>query len=728
MRTTLCSVPSRSRRATVSCAVLLASLTFSSLFAQTAPLENPAPANAATSDEVIELSPFAVTASKNNSYLATNAASGTRIALPLESTPLTISVVTADFLKDRGTPSVNEAIRFMPGVRRNANNSDQFKIRGFQARAPRVDDFYDAGDLNEGRSRYEMAEMERVELIKGPTSVLFGFGNPGGVLNMITKRPQATPGYTISATLGPWNQKRGVLDATGPLVKKGDWSLLYRLIGVKEKADGFRDFEDMKSDFVSAQLQLNYRNSTSLRVRFRFQDIWEHEAFTLMPYDITDGTIIIPEISYNVSGPLGDFAHLKQMSMNYEFTHIFSPHLTFRAAATDHEFYFDSLRRIGEALVPTNHALVTVIGATDDNKRQIEAWQADLTGNWELPFGKLKAVIGANNSHALSRIEGTVNTKLPPFTIDKAGRNYTLGNPADYVLGSGDFKDDNEDRVYYGLVTLETMQDRLTLLAGVGRGESTTSNLLIRRTPPALTVGDFSITKPQFGGSYILRKGLYFFGNMSESAAPNVRFPNSPETGKSYDVGFKLNHDKFSGSIAYFNTTRESIQVQIFDTSTGLTSFELSGEEKAEGIETDFQYFPTSQWQIIATHAWTNTLVVSDKQRPGRAGTTLPDVPRNAFRLWSKYTFKGGALDKLWLGFGYMYTSQMIGNRNPVRYKIHVDGWDRFDVSLGYTTKAGKARIDYVLNAENLLDKDYIDYMFVRGRPFNLKFSATLAF
>ena len=70
----------------------------------------------------------------------------------------------------------------------------------------------------------------------------------------------------------------------------------------------------------------------------------------------------------------------------------------------------------------------------------------------------------------------------------------------------------------------------------------------------------------------------------------------------------------------------------------------------------------------------------------------------------------------------------MIGNRNPVRYKIHVDGWQRFDASIGYTTKIGKTRVDYVLNAENLLDKDYIDYMFVRGRPFNLKASATFSF
>ncbi|MFZ5495555.1 MAG: TonB-dependent siderophore receptor [Verrucomicrobiota bacterium] len=681
----------------------------------------------AVNEKAIELSPFTVTASATNTYLATNAASGTRIALPLESTPLTISVVTADLLKDKGLPSVNEAIRFMPGVRRNANNSDQFKIRGFQARAPRVDDFYDAGDLNEGRSRYEMAEMERIELIKGPTSVLFGFGNPGGVLNMITKRPLPHEAYSVTATLGSWDQKRIALDATGPIAKKGDWELLYRLIAVKENAEGFRDFEDSKSEFASAQLQLNYRNTTSLRVRFRYHDIWEHEAFTLMPYDIADGTIIIPEISYNVSGPLGDFAHLKQLSTSYEFTHKISSHLHFRAAATDHEFYFNSLRRIGEALIP-DHTGVNVVGATDDNKRQIKAWQMDLTGNWDFSAAKLKLVAGANATHSLSRIEGTINTKLPVFTLERSTRNYTLGNPADYVPGANDFRDNNMDRVYYALTTLQAFNDRLTLLAAVGRGESDTNNTLIRKTPPTVTIGHFKITKPQFGASYELRKGLFMFANMSESAAPNVRFPGTPEEGKSYDVGFKFNQEKFAGSVAYFHTTRSNIQVQIFNTTTGLTSFELSGEEMAEGVETDFQYFPTKQLQVVGTYAWTNSRVVSDAQRPGRVGTTLPDVPRNAVRLWSKYTFSGGALDKVWVGAGYLYTSQMIGNRNPVRYKIHVDGWQRFDASIGYTTKMGKARVDYVLNAENLLDKDYIDYMFVRGRPFNLKVSATVSF
>ncbi len=681
--------------------------------------------------ETVILSPFTVTAATNNAYLATNATSGTRIALPLESTPMTINVVTADLLKDKGWSSVNEATRFMPGVRRTANNSNQIKIRGFQSGAPRVDDFFDAGDLAGGRGRYELAEMERIELVKGPTTVLFGFGNPGGVLNMLTKRPLSKPGYAITAEYGSYDSKRVVVDATGPVAKRGDWEVLYRVIGVKEDTDGFRDFENLNNDFISGQIQLNYRNTTSLRMRFRYQDIMENAAFNLLPYDAADGTLIIPpDVGYNVSGPDGDFGHYKQMSHYYELTHVFSPHVSLRAAANFHDSYYNSLGRIGEALRP-DHKSVQVLGIRNDDKRSVTAWQTDLTGNWNLSLGKLRVVVGMSDQDSDSRTRIFLNTAMPQpsFPIfDIAARDYRNGPLVDYLPNPNDSDDHNTARVYYGLASLETLQNRLTLMAGVGRGENTTFSRL-RVNPNAPITGDFKVTKPQFGASFQLLKGLHLFGNSSESASPNPRFPGSPEQGKSYDVGLKANYSKFSGSLTYFDTTRESIQVSAFNSLTGVVTVELSGEEEAQGIEADLQYFPTPQMQFVLSHAWTNSRVVSDNQRPGRVGTALPDVPRNALRLWGKYTFKGGALDKFWVGFGYMYTGQMIGNRLPDRYRIHTKAWDRYDASLGYTMKAGKGKIDYVLSLENLADdKNYVDYGLLRGKPFNAKLSATLSF
>lgn len=686
---------------------------------------------AAEPETVIELSPFEVKATRIHSYMATNAASGTRIALPLASTPLTLSVITSDFMSDRGNVSLVEATLAVPGIRRNANNSDQFTIRGFQARAARQDGFPNAGDLSEGRSRHEVAEIERLEVIKGPSSVLFGFGNPGGVINLITKRPQTKARYSLSAEYGSYDRKRAVLDATGPVFKRGDWELLYRAIAVKEDSGGFRDFEHTDNKFISAQLQLKYGRKTTLRAGVRFQDLLEHEAFILMPFEPNSGTLIMPERSYNTAGP-DDYAKSKQIAEFVELTHVFSEHYSMRAAFSYDDHYYDALRKVGAQTPPNDLTYIISNGNIDNDKRHVQSLQVDLTGSWNTPLGKLKAVIGASDIRSTDRIFTLINTKLPGriFPIyDIAARNYSVGNMADYVpQPAGVNNDNNRDKVYYALATLETWKDRLTLLGAIGRGESTTS-LATPLAATKLTTGDFSITKPQFGASLKITKGLHVFANMSESAAPNIRFPNSPEKGKSYDLGLKANLDKFSATITYFDTTRENIQVQVFNGLTGTTTFELSGEEEAKGVEVEAQYFPTDQLQVTGSYAYMDTAVISDKERPGRVGTTLPNVPRDSVRLWTKYTFKGGLLDRFWVGAGYIYTGEMIGNRNPALYKIKVMASTRWDAAFGYSMKLKNDQtIDWTLNLENLADKDYIAYMFVRGKPFSANLTATYRF
>lgn len=697
------------------------------LRAQTADTPNDAPKQ----QETIVLSPFTVTAPVNNAYLATNSATGTRIALPLVSTPMTIDVITSDFMKDRGNTSLVEATLAVPGIRRNGNNSDQFTIRGFQARAARQDGFPNAGDLSEGRSRHEVAEIERLEVIKGPSSVLFGFGNPGGVINLLTKRPQAMAGYSLSAEYGSYDHKRAVFDATGPVFKSGDWELLYRVIAVREDSGGFRYWEHTDNKFISSQLQLTYRNKTTLRAGIRYQDLLEHEAFILMPAEPVSGTLIMPERAYNTAGP-DNYAKSKQIAEFVELTHTFSTHLSMRAAFDYDDHYYNALRKVG-AQTPVNDLTTVIVnGNIDDDKRHVQALQVDFTGSWDTPIGKFKGVVGASDVKSIDRIFTELNSKLPGknFPIfNIAARDYSIGNLADYLpQAAGVNNDNNEDKVYYALATLETWQDRLTLMAAVGRGESTTS-LGTPLSATKLTTGDFSITKPQFGASLKLVKGIYVFANTSESAAPNIRFPSTPEKGKSYDLGLKANLDKFSATISYFDTTRENIQVQVFDGLTGTTTFQLSGKENAKGVEVEAQYFPTSQFQVTASYAYMDTAVVSDDQNPGRAGTTLPNVPKNALRLWAKYTFKGGLFDRFWAGLGYIYTGEMVGFRNPVYFRVHVPAWERWDAAFGYSLKVGaKAKLDLSLNLENLADKDYIAYAFIRGKPFSANFTATYRF
>jgi iron complex outermembrane receptor protein len=709
-----------------------------SVLAQELPSDTVAPIQTkdeeVASEKILELSPFEVTASKDNKYMPTNAASGTRIALPLESTPLAISIMTSELMKDKGMDNVNEAIRFMPGIRRNANNSDQFTIRGFQARAARRNFFSDAADLSEGRGRNVSAEIERIEVLKGPSTVLFGFGNPGGVINIITKKPLNKQRTSVTLEGGDFDLFRGTIDVTGPLAKLGEAQLLYRVIGSYEDSGGFRDFEGREQNFVNAQLQLNYKR-TQLRTEVRFQDLEEHEAFILMPFEPNTGTLALPERSYNTAGP-ETYANQKQITTSVELTHTFNEHFSMRAAAARDEHYYDAVRRVG-AQIPANQvplsmaSTVVVTGNINDDKRAIDSWQVDFTGSFDLPFGKLKTVVGASSTDAAARIGTLVNNNLPQrnFPIfNIAARDYSVGNLAAYVpLATGNTLETRLDKVYYALGTLTAWDDRLTILAGVGRGTSETYIKQVLTATPA-EVGDFEVTKPQFGASLRILPKTFLFANTSESASANLRFPDTPEKGQSYDVGLKIATDKFSGSVTYFDTTRENIQVQIFDGLTGTTTFELSGEEQAKGVEVEFQYFPTSQFQFVGSAAFMDTEVISDKQRPARVGTELPDSPKNSYRLWAKYSFDKGPLKRAWIGAGYLFTDEMRGNRNPANFRIWTDSWSRVDASLGYDMKIGKTNASWVLTLENLEDKDYIDYMLIRGRPFNARLSATFTF
>lgn len=706
--------------------LVTAAVWLASVAAHLVPAQGTAAADSAeTQERTVVLSPFEISATTDNSYLATNSATGTRIAVPLVELPFTATVITSAFIDDRGALSLTEATRYVPSIRRNANNNEAFTLRGFNAGAPRRNYFSNVGT---GRSRTDNAEIDRIEVIKGPTSVLFGFGNPGGVINILTKKPLSKTALSVSAEYGSFDHRRVSVDATGPLLKRGDSVVAYRVIAARQRSNGYRDFERYDQSFVNAQLQWANRR-TSARVEFRFQDLDEGETFILQPFDEPTGTIARPERSFNVAGP-DAFARYKEITTYFEFTHNFTPSLSLRAAAVNGDHYFDALRRVGASMTP-DFQNVILTGNRHDDKRQLQGWQVDLTGQWTLPFGDARLVVGANEQDFVTGTRTWANTLLPQrlFPIyDRAARNYSTGSPSDYTPQTGGTNNDTaNDRVYYAIASLKTLQERLMLFAGVGRMESETSQWSYL-SAPAPTLGEFVTTKPQLGFSVRLKDGVHAFANFTQSASPNARFPDTPETGDSIEIGLKAGRERLSGSLTYFDATRENIQVGIFNNITSVTTFELSGEERARGVEAEIQFNPSRNLQLLGSYAFLDTEVVSDRQRPARVGTELANAPEHSIRLWAKYEVEGGPLDSLWLGLGYLYTSDLRPGDNPARFRLMADAWSRFDAAVGYTSRFGSRRVEWRANFENLTDEDYLGVALHRGAPFSAKLSATLRF
>ncbi|MGC9451300.1 MAG: TonB-dependent siderophore receptor [Oceanipulchritudo sp.] len=216
-------------------------------------------------EPVFELSAFEVNTSEDQGYIASNAVSAYRVNLPIQEVPLQISVVTREFLDDIKAVNLEEALGYTVGVSRGIeeNFDGVFSIRGLQAAFPKRNGF---------RRYYtvDMTNVERVEVVKGPASALFGEAQPGGIVNYVTKAPLPEPRYEATFTLGSYDYYRGQINLTGPL-NKGK-NLLYRLDASYLDRDDYRDWSYEKRTVIAPMLEWRPTKKTKLKFDIEYVD------------------------------------------------------------------------------------------------------------------------------------------------------------------------------------------------------------------------------------------------------------------------------------------------------------------------------------------------------------------------------------------------------------------------------------------------------------------------
>ena len=291
------------------------------------------------SEELTALQEVEVIGRKESSYKNTNSFIGTKTASALKEVPQSVGYVTKELILDQGATTVNEVVKNISGVNQNSSYND-FSIRGFRATGNR-----NSGNLLNGMraqtslwKQSSLANIERVEVIKGPASALFGNAAPGGVINRVTKKPLFENKNSITVGVGSWNTLKTYGDFTGPLNPKK--TLLYRLNLGYEKTDSFRDLQGSESIIAAPSFSYIPNEKTHINVDFVYQNFnGKIDRGQSVP---ADGNVYSTPISRSLSAA-NDFLKENTLNTTIALTHKFSDHISLNAIYLNSSYSEDML-------------------------------------------------------------------------------------------------------------------------------------------------------------------------------------------------------------------------------------------------------------------------------------------------------------------------------------------------------------------------------------------------
>ncbi|KYC37485.1 TonB-dependent receptor [Scytonema hofmannii PCC 7110] len=655
-------------------------------------------------DEPIEL----VVTGEQDGYTVPDATTGTRLDVPLLETPASIGTITRELIEDKAARRAEDLIPYISGVSRGAGSSpqggllSQFTIRGFSVESQT---YINSLRDNTRFQVRDLANIDRIEILKGFSSVLYGNGAPGGVVNYITKKPQATPNYTTSFEAGSFNFYRGEIDLTGPLDRNNN--LLYRLIVALQSADSFYDNVEDNRIFIAPSLRWNTGGGGSLTLEAEY--LQQSKDFNAgikffndrFFYDrsYTDPRSDSQRDNYRVSAyldqPLG-----KNWSLNLGGNYLHT---------SRDENIFTAFRFSG-------NTLQNLYREIDDDYTQYNL-RGEIRGNFNLGSSQHKLLVGIEYNKFKSEFIGN-NRSIFVGRVNVANPIFDTPTPTDLGLAFTSFS--NED---YGVY----IQDFITLgrfrfLAGLRYAEFRNEN-----NNQTSQEGDY--IAPSLGLVYSLTDSLSLYGSYSKSTTPNTgRTPEGfldPKTATQYEIGAKANffNDRLSITAALFNLT----QTNIGETDRNNPEFNvLVGEIRSRGFEFDMTGKITDNFSLIAAYTLLDAEITENLNNPQLEGNRPVNSPVNSAALWGKYDFTKGTLQGLSLAAGLIYVGDRKGDNAN---NFDVPSYVRVDLAAAY-------RIDnltFRLGIENLFDKRYIESssdaaQVYQGSPFAVTGSVSVRF
>lgn len=661
-------------------------------------------------------------------YQAKRASTASKSSVALKDEAQSVQVVTPQTIEDFQVRSLDDAMKFVSGMTQSntlAGTQDGFVKRGFGTNT-------DGSTLRDGvrsnLSRNFDATTERVEVLKGPASLLYGALEPGGLINVISKRPEYSQRTRVAGEHSSFGGGNLSVDTTGPM---GDSGFAYRLVAERQHEDYWRNYGSDERSLIAPSLSWT---GEDLRIDLSYQ----YKEYST-PVD--RGTVLvnnrIANTRYNqqFGEPWAKNEGIDQIfdaRVEYQLNQDWKTRFTYSFNQEKYDFaeaipsisttaQRNALNNLGTLRRQAN-------GAEYDNQVQYAAW--DWIGDTLLLGQRHELLLGIDDEQVDNfrgnTYRGTANSNFNIYDpvygnlAQSRALSATQSDRRDEVHSNSLYAKDNWHLDDQWILVLGGRYQRYDQYLDQGLGSS--YNRLIDDQGHAFM--------PFVGLVFAATDKLSLYANYSESFKPNQSDSLSdasaydPEEGKSREVGAKYDiTPELSANIALYDIEKKNVVV----TNNGVD--EAAGKVGSRGVEIDLTGRIAERWNLIATYAYTDTEILDD---PDDKGNALVNAAKNMGSLYLSHDLAVPGEFGAWrVGGGARYVGKRaVDNANSA----WLDSYTVADAFVSWeTTRLLGDKTTLQLNANNLFDKEYYpssggDLRIAVGEPRELRLSASVEF
>jgi catecholate siderophore receptor len=643
----------------------------------------------------VTLPSVTVTAGRESTYNPGTATTATKIDAPLRDVPQTINVVPQELMRDQAAASMEDVLKGIPGVGLSHGDGqrDQVTIRGFTAIA---DQFID-GVRDDALYFRDLSNIEQVEVIKGPASVLYGRGSSGGMVNRITKKP-GIDRTEAAVTFGSWSKKRGEFDVARKL---GDGSVAFRVTGAKEDSDSYRDQQFLEREALSPSMLWKLGANTTLLVQAEYLSDRRLTDFGIpsfkgTPVDVAPGTYYGAANARDV-----DFSQARVKALAAALEHRINANWSLRNAFRRYDY---SLNRNNTLVGSVNEAAQTVNLTHGNVLRNEDGYfnQTELTQRAEFAGMQHQLLYGVEVG---KQDKDQVNRSQPNAVV-----NVNIFNPQLKVLplmANAAPGTDNRGIMKTASVyvqDLAAITAQWKVLAGV-RFDDFSQETRERRVGQKNLDRTDRAWSPRVGAVYQPSGSASYYASFSKSFQPSgetfaLAASNAaidPEETTNKEVGAKLDFLDGQATVGASLFRIERTGIKSTDAATNVVM--PIGTQRTDGLEVTFAGDLGQGWKVSSGLALLDTEIIKSVARDdGQAvqGKRATLTPKRSANLWLNKALGGG-----WFtGAGINYQGDRFANPGNT---TTLPAYTVVDAMVAYRA----ASFDVQLNVNNILDREY---------------------